>query len=40
MEGVGISEISRVLDLIVNGDEFGFTSGEVVVGVVCGIKGP
>ena len=40
MEGVCIGEISRVLDLVVNGDELGFTSSEVVVGVVGGIKGP
>ena len=40
LEGVCIGEISRVLDLVVDGDDLCFTSSEAVVGVVGGIKGP
>ena len=39
-EGVGVSETTGVSDLIGDVDGLCFTSGEAVVGVVCGIKGP
>ena len=39
-EGVGVSETTGVSDLIVDVDGLCFSSGEAVVGVVGGIKGP
>ena len=40
LEGVGVSETTGVSDLIVDVDGLCFSSGEAVVGVVGGIKGP
>ena len=39
-EGIGVSETTGVSDLIGDVDHLRLTSGEAVVGVVGGIKGP